>query len=72
MHPPGSVIADGARFWVPLIALFCGMRLNEICQFDVADVRVFDDVNCFVVTEESLTGSRDKSLKTKTGRLEIP
>jgi integrase len=33
-----------ARFWLPLIALFCGLRQNEACQLDVSDVRVVDDV----------------------------
>jgi integrase len=27
------------RFWCPLIALFTGMRLNEICQLDISDVK---------------------------------
>lgn len=26
-------------FWVPLIALFTGMRLNEICQLNVSDIQ---------------------------------
>jgi integrase len=69
---PGSVIAEGARYWVPLIGLFSGMRLNEICQLDVTDIRVIDGVACFVVTEESLTGSRDKSLKTKSSARIVP
>ena len=58
---PGPVIATGARYWVPLIGLFTGMRLNEACQLDVADVRNIDGVACFVISEDSLTGSRDKS-----------
>jgi integrase len=69
---PGPVIATGARYWVPLIGLFTGMRLNEACQLDVADVRNIDGVACFVISEDSLTGSRDKSLKTKTSARIVP
>ena len=69
---PGTVIATGARYWVPLIGLFSGMRLNEACQLDVADIREIDEVACFVITEDSLTGSRDKSLKTKTSARIVP
>ena len=54
-----------ARFWVPVIALFTGMRLNEICQMDAADVRDFDGVLCFVVTANSLTGNLDKRLRRR-------
>ncbi|HEU4967699.1 hypothetical protein, partial [Sphingomonas sp.] len=61
---PGHQRPRNARFWVPLIGLHTGMRLNEICQLDVADVRLIDGINCFVVTEASLTGARDKNLKT--------
>ena len=28
------------RFWVPLIALFSGLRMNEICQLQIDDVKV--------------------------------
>ena len=48
---PGPVIASGARYWVPLIGLFSGMRLNEVCQLDVADIRLIEGVPCFVITE---------------------
>lgn len=30
---------EGERFWAPLIALFSGMRLNEICQLDLSDIK---------------------------------
>jgi len=33
-----------ARFWVPLIGLHTGARLGEICQLDVADIRVVDGI----------------------------
>nr|WP_230292143.1 hypothetical protein [Croceicoccus sp. Ery5] len=39
-----------ARFWVPLIGLFTGARLNEICQLDTHDVRKVEEIWFFVVT----------------------
>ena len=35
---PGGYLGPSA-FWVPLIALYAGMRVEEICQMRVADVR---------------------------------
>jgi integrase len=68
----GSHIAQGARFWVPLICLFSGMRLNEACQLDVSDVTEIEGVLCFVISEKSLVGTRDKSLKTKSSERIVP
>jgi integrase len=28
------------RYWVPLLALYHGARMNELCQLEVADIRV--------------------------------
>ena len=69
---PGDVRPKGTRFWIPLIGLYSGLRLNEICQLDVADVRMVDDVQCFVITEKSLVGSTDKSLKTRSSERIVP
>ena len=69
---PGAERPRNARFWIPLIALHTGMRLNEICQLDVTDVRALDGIQCFVVSEESLVGSTDKQLKTRTSERLIP
>ena len=33
----------GYRFWLPVIALFTGMRLNEICQLHLEDIHEDDD-----------------------------
>ena len=62
----------GSRFWIPLIALFSGMRLNECCQMDVTDVRKIDGIECFIVSEKSLIGSTDKRLKTSTSERIVP
>nr|WP_314447000.1 site-specific integrase [uncultured Sphingomonas sp.] len=61
-----------ARFWVPLIALHTGMRLNEICQLDVTDIRTVEDIDCICVTRTSLVGSTDKNLKTNVSERVIP
>lgn len=35
---PGDRVVRRARYWVPLISLFHGMRLNEICQLALNDI----------------------------------
>ena len=69
---PGIERPRNARFWVPLIGLHTGMRLNEICQLDVADIRTVDGVGCFVITEDSVAGSTDKNLKTGASERLMP
>ena len=33
-------------FWIPLIACYTGLRLDEICQLYVEDIQLVDDVWC--------------------------
>ncbi|MDP3174907.1 MAG: tyrosine-type recombinase/integrase [Phenylobacterium sp.] len=68
----GSARPRRARFWVPLIALFSGMRMNEICQLDVADIRRVDGVDCFLITSRSTGGGDDKKVKTSTSERFVP
>ena len=69
---PGLARPKRGRFWVPLIALFSGMRLNEICQLDVADLHRLDDVDCFFVTAGPSDSENDKRLKTASSERFIP
>jgi len=69
---PGDLRPRNARFWIPLIALYCGLRLNEACQLDVSDVRVIDSIACFVVTEASQVNTTDKRLKTASSARVVP
>ena len=69
---PGSERPRNARFWVPLIALHTGMRLNEICQLDTSDIREIEGIHCIVVSEQSVDGSCDKALKTIASERLIP
>lgn len=61
---PGSERPTNARFWIPLLSMFGGLRLNEACQLDAADIRRIDEVDCFVITERSDHDGTDKRLKT--------
>ena len=70
-----------AKFWVPLVALFSGMRLGEIIQMQVADVKTLDGITYFDVTplanvqeanEEVANDDEEKSLKTASSRRAIP
>lgn len=55
------------RFWIPLISMFSGMRLDEICQLYVEDVQQVDDVWCLSINDE-----KDKKVKTITGKRIVP
>jgi integrase len=56
---------QNARFWCPLIALYSGMRLEEICQLDVSDVVSIEGVDVFSL-------SADKDLKTEQSIRKVP
>ena len=44
---PGTVILRDEKFWLPLIAVFSGMRQEEICQLRLADVRPIEGIWVF-------------------------
>jgi integrase len=46
---PGPNRPKRHRYWVPLIALFSGMRLSEICELQHANMVEEDGVLCFSV-----------------------
>lgn len=50
-------------YWVPLIALFTGARLGEICQLSISDLKEVDGVLCFDINEDE----GDKSIKSRVG-----
>jgi integrase len=63
---------DSSLFWVPLIALWNGMRSNEICQLDVADIKMEQDIWGFDITRMSANGFADKRLKTNNSIRFVP
>lgn len=60
--------AGEAAFWLPLLALYTGARLEELGQAHVADVKEEDDVLYLEISDRH----GDKRVKTKTSRRRIP
>ena len=69
---PGPNHPRHERFWVPLIGLFSGLRVNEICQMDVADVEEVNGILAFHVTNIASNGERDKRIKTRAADRYVP
>jgi integrase len=55
------------RYWIPLIGLYEGMRLGEICQLYVEDIQQVDGLWCI-----SINGENDKRLKNLASQRIIP
>ncbi|WP_256722588.1 site-specific integrase, partial [Burkholderia pseudomallei] len=59
------------RYWVPLLALYHGARLNELCQLEVADIGDANGIPFIRITEASEVGE-DKKVKTRNAEREVP
>lgn len=66
---PGTEVYHDGYFWIPLVALFSGLRLGEIVQLGTADVKQDGEVTYFDV---SLAEGEDKHLKTASSARRVP
>ena len=55
------------KFWVPLIGLYSGMRLEEICQLTIDDIKQIDGTWCFDINNQG-----DKRIKTNAAKRYVP
>lgn len=73
---PGVERPRRGRFWVPLISLWTGMRLNECCQLLVEDVQTLDGTDCIVIhrsgADDGHEGEIEKRVKTAAGERYVP
>ena len=68
-----SAFSDPAYYWVPLIGLYSGMRLEEICQLQCEDVyQDTDGTWVFDIRAENKDKHNDKKLKTKNTIRKVP
>ncbi len=68
---PGPNHPRRTRFWAPLIALYSGLRLNEITQLDLTDIQELQGVPCFVVSRTT-EGQSDKRIKSLSSERVVP
>lgn len=66
---PGPNRPRRGRFWVPLVSLFSGMRLNEICQLTEDDIAVEDGTDIILVRSDK---EGLKRVKTSAGHRSVP
>jgi len=62
-------------YWIPLIGLHTGMRVNEIAQLALADIGSHSEIECFHVIDDDSDerhGPRAKRVKTDAGRRVVP
>jgi integrase len=65
----GRIESRDGRFWVPLLSLWTGMRLNECVQLRTDDVAVRDGVEVILVRPDEEGGKR---LKTDASERFVP
>lgn len=70
---PGPEIIRRGRFWVPLIALFSGMRLNEVCQLTLDDFVRDDGIDIVLIRDGVNDDDKEtKRVKTEAGHRFVP
>ena len=67
LTPGCTVLKDSGVYWLPLIALYSGMRLGEILQIRKCDVKEEGGIVYFDVNDED-----GKSVKTNAGHRRVP
>ena len=57
-----------AAYWIPLLALFTGARLSEICQLEVCNIRFIEGVAVIEITDRG----ENQNVKSVAGHRIIP
>lgn len=61
------------QFWLPLLGLYTGGRLNELCQLDTEDVvKTQDGIWTISIMDDALDKPLPKSLKNQSSRRVLP
>lgn len=62
---PGKSLVKDAKYWIPLVAHYTGMRLGEIVGLTAEDIRIESDVLIIDVNETTGDGKHLKSSSSK-------
>lgn len=63
----GDALDRPERFWLPLLGMYTGGRLNELAQLYISDVREIDGILCIDINDK-----QDKTVKSMSGKRVIP
>jgi integrase len=66
-YKAGTKIIKDAYWWLPIIGIFTGMRLEEICQLQVGDLKADGGIHYLDVVE-----GNGKRLKTHSSARQVP
>ncbi len=67
-NKPGPSVTKRSRYWLPLLSLYTGARLNELAQMNCDEVREVDGFLVFDINQEQ----DDMSLKNRNSKRIIP
>ena len=71
--PGKTILRSSAKFWVPLLALYTGARLNELCKLRVRDIKSDDDISYIDInTNKHDDQSIDPGVKTSASSRQLP
>jgi integrase len=68
-YDPGDVIIKDHRYWLPVVALYSGGRLAELCQMDISDLEQHQKVWCLKIAD---LGEEDKHVKNVHSNRLVP
>lgn len=72
----GNLLIANHRFWIPLLAMLTGCRIEEIGQLQTADIKREDNILFFDITEEiddeDEADDSNKSLKNESSVRRVP
>lgn len=66
--PDAKNAGRDAAYWIPLLGLYSGSRLGELCQLRAEDVQTVDGVPVLVLTDEG----EGQSIKSAAGHRSVP
>lgn len=61
----GNIIKD-SLYWLPILSLFSGARMQELCQLRFEDIIEIDKIPCFKISDEEYDQSTKSSSSIRT------
>ncbi len=71
-NKPGRVITRDHKFWLPIVALWTGMRVDEIATLSRAEIKELDGIHYIDLTARAITRNAWRRVKNASARRIIP